>query len=80
MVASSSKRLREGVPLLYQGINILGESIARRHFEIGRILQLKSEIRNLELDGMSLSSQVQFHISDFGFELQDSSDFKIFPL
>ena len=50
MVASSSKRLREGVPLLYQGINILGESIARRHFEIGRILRLKSEIRNMGLD------------------------------
>jgi hypothetical protein len=41
-------------------------------FEIGRILHLKSEIRNLKLD-------VQFAISGLGFEMQDSSDFKIFP-
>jgi hypothetical protein len=43
-------------------------------FEIGRILHLKSEIRNLRLDGAP--QPVQFAISDFGFEMQDSSDFK----
>jgi hypothetical protein len=40
--------------------------------EIGRILHLKSEIRNIKLDS------VQFKISDFGFEVQDSSNFTIF--
>jgi hypothetical protein len=39
-------------------------------FEIGRILHFKSEIRNFRLDS------VQFRISDFGFEMQDSSNFK----
>ena len=71
----------------------------REEFEIGRILHLKSEIRNLKLDcigaerraadlvfGGTLTMQVgmhcpvrellpvQFEISDFGFEMQDSSD------
>ena len=40
-----------------------------RRIEIGRILHLKSEIRNLKLD------RVHFEISDFGFEMQDSSNF-----
>src|SRR5881296_1602184 len=44
------------------------------NFEIGRILHLKSEIRDLKLDGQI---PVQLEISDFGFEMQDSSDFKI---
>ena len=39
--------------------------------EIGRILHCKSEIRNFELDA------VRFQISDFGFAMQDSSNFKI---
>jgi len=42
--------------------------------EIGRILHLKSEIRNIGLD------LVQFAISDFGFEMQDSSNFKMSSL
>jgi len=51
---------------------------SRRNFEIARILHLKSEIRNLKLDGEATSiSVVQFEISDFGFEMQDSCDFKI---
>jgi len=41
--------------------------------KIGRILQLKSEIRNLRLDWAKPG--VQFEISDFGFEMQDSSNF-----
>src|SRR5262245_456171 len=40
----------------------------------GRILHLKSEIRNLKLDRNSLGAPVQFKISDFGFEMQDSSN------
>src|SRR5215475_2565474 len=43
---------------------------SQRKFEIGRILHLKSEIRNLELDS------VQFTISAFGFEVRESSNFK----
>jgi len=50
----------------------------RRDFEIGRILHLKSEIRNLQLDRRFFQSRpVQSDISDFGFEMQDSSNFKI---
>src|SRR5206468_7742358 len=50
-------------------------SAARGDFEIGRILHLKSEIRNIGLD---LAPQtVQFAISDFGFEMQDSSNFEM---
>jgi hypothetical protein len=41
-------------------------------FEIGRILHLKFEIRNRRLD------RVQFPLSDFEFQMQDSSNFKIF--
>ena len=37
--------------------------------EIGRILHLKSEIRNRRLDCGS-SQLVQFEVSDFGFEVQ----------
>jgi hypothetical protein len=42
--------------------------------KIGQILHLKSEIRNMRLDYLAL---VQLEISDFGFEMQDSSNFKI---
>src|SRR5215467_10305629 len=42
-------------------------------FEIGRILHLKSKIRNVKLDS------VQFKISDFAFEMQDLSNFN-FPV
>jgi hypothetical protein len=51
------------------------------NFEIGRVLHLKSEIRNLKLNRATQTPAVQFEISDFGFEMQDSSNFKIpFPL
>jgi hypothetical protein len=46
-------------------------------WEIGRVLHFKSEIRNLELDSKLPSRYVRFEISDFGFEMQDSSNFKI---
>jgi hypothetical protein len=46
-------------------------------WEIGRVLHFKSEIRNLELDSKLPSRYVQFEISDFGLEMQDSSNFKI---
>src|SRR5688572_15624215 len=44
--------------------------------EIGRILHLKSETRNLKLD-CGYRARVQFEISSFGFEMQDSSNFEI---
>ncbi|PYS39816.1 MAG: hypothetical protein DMG14_12690 [Acidobacteria bacterium] len=47
--------------------------LRRDNFEIGRILHLKSEIRNRKLDCLM---RVQSEISDFGFEMQDSSNFK----
>jgi hypothetical protein len=46
-----------------------------KRFEIGRILHLKFEIRNRRLDGRS-TDRVQFQISDFEFQMQDSSNFK----
>ena len=60
----------------FQGINIRDESSreATVEFEIGRILHLKSEIRNRKLN------RVQSEILDFGFEMQDSSNFTIPPL
>jgi hypothetical protein len=48
--------------------------MAWRNFEIGRILHLKSEIRNFEI-GLS-NCEVRFAILNFGFEMQDSSNFK----
>src|SRR5262249_18624838 len=45
---------------------------------MGRTSDLKSELRNLRLDWSASALPVQFHISDFGFEMQDSSNFKIF--
>ena len=51
----------------------------RGHFEIGRILHFKSEIRNIQLDTSGPERPVQLDISDFGFEMQDSSDFKMSP-
>jgi hypothetical protein len=41
--------------------------------EIGRFLHLKAEIQNLK----SKNAPVQFEVSDFGFEMQESSDFTI---
>jgi hypothetical protein len=43
--------------------------------KIGRILHLKFEIPSLKLDGAALWP-VQSAISDFEFEVQDSSNFK----
>jgi hypothetical protein len=47
-----------------------------RNFEIGRFLHLKSEIRNRKSDGPEHVTKVRFEFSDFGFEVQESSDFK----
>ncbi len=49
-------------------------------FEIGRILHCESEIRKLKSDSALSSAFVQFEISVFGLEMQDSSDFRIFRL
>ena len=60
--------------LLFKGSNILDSAnVLGIDLEIGRILHLKSEIRDLRLD-----CAVQFGISDFGFEVQDSSNFEMF--
>ncbi len=48
------------------------------NFEIGRILHLKSETSNWTQAGLSHSPITA--ISDFGFEVQDSSNFEIFNL
>jgi hypothetical protein len=52
----------------------------RREIEIGRILHLKSEIiRNPKFpNGPAAGHTVQSEISDFGFELQDLSNFNFF--
>jgi len=47
-----------------------------REIEIGRILQLKFETRNLKMDWPKGGSS-HSEISSFEFELQDSSNFKI---
>jgi len=52
----------------------------RKKSENGRFLHLKSEIRNLKLDCQKPAlSWVQFTILDFGFEMQELSNFKILP-
>ena len=50
----------------------------REEIEIGRILHLKIEIRYLGLDLVHCTSGSPISISDFGFEVQDSSNFN-FP-
>ena len=65
-----------------EGVSILEESPRREKLKIGRILHLKSEIRNMRLDYASLvrpqDLEVQLEISDFGFEVQDSSNISKF--
>ena len=46
----------------------------REEFKTGRILHLKSEIQNLRLDCSSFDSTSP--ISNLGFQMQDSSNFK----
>jgi hypothetical protein len=46
--------------------------------EIGRILHLKSENLNLKLDVDVRPSNLRFRI--FGFEMQDSSNFRFLTL
>src|SRR5437879_12682399 len=51
-----------------------------REYSDGEILKSDkspSQIRNFEISNWT---PVQFAISDFGFEMQESSDFKILPL
>jgi hypothetical protein len=55
-------------------INDASDRHGTEKFEIGRILHLKSEIGHFEI-GQS-NCEVRFAISDFGFEMQDSSDSK----
>jgi hypothetical protein len=60
----------------YWRVHISASARSRRDFEIGRILHLKSEIRNLKLDSACAGllrrlrvEAVQFEVSDFGFEI-----------
>ena len=70
-----SRRNGRGL-LLTQGNKILGSLIAGK-LEIGRILHLKFETRNLRLDRPNSEGyRVHFEISSFEFEMQDSSNFK----
>jgi hypothetical protein len=61
----------------------VGRITGNLNFEIGRILHLKSEIRDIRLDRLKSvhlvgsPAPVQLEISDFGFEMQDSSNFEI---
>ena len=51
------------------------------NFEIGRILHLKFETRNLRSDSPPCGVwAVHSEISSFEFEMQDSSNFQNFPL
>jgi hypothetical protein len=52
-----------------------GRDPNRGKFQIGRVLHFKSEIRSFKLDGAQLG-KVQSETSDFGFEMQDSSNLK----
>ena len=64
------------------GINILDSPIERRHFEIGRswISNPKSEILDWTPRTARATRQSNWRFRDFGFEIQDLSNFEIgFP-
>ena len=50
-----------------------------KDFEIGQVRHWKPEIGNLELDCTS-RRVVQFKVSNLGFPMPDSSNFKIVPV
>ena len=60
-----------GIDILRDRLGTDCEDVRRKmeNFEIGRFLHLKPEIRNSRLD----CRRVQFKVSDFGFEMQESS-------
>jgi len=47
------------------------------NFEIGRFLHIKSEIRKLKSDSGDVLRPIRSAISDFGFDVQESSNIKI---
>jgi len=49
----------------------------RRSFEIGRFLHLKIQKPKVRIGPGSTAGAVQFKFSDFGFEVQESSNFKV---
>src|SRR5438093_272801 len=51
--------------------------LSNQQGEIVKSDKSPSQIRNFEIADWTRSSEVQSEISDFGFEMQDSSDFKI---
>jgi len=50
-----------------------------KDFEIGRVQHWKPEIENLKLNDPSRVA-VQFKVSNLGFPMLDSSNFKIVPV
>jgi hypothetical protein len=60
-------------PLLCEGNNIL----EYKDGEIVKSDKSPSQIRNFEIADWTRLSEVQSEISDLGFKMQDSSDFKI---
>src|SRR5687767_9549568 len=68
-------KVRRGsvIALYIAGTLFLLDTIVSLGSRAGRIPDLKSEIRNRKLD-VSAGSAVQFKISSFGFEMQDSSN------
>ena len=72
-----TERLRALPAEVLRGNNIPGSPNAGR-LEIGRILHLKSEIPKSQIGRASLNGR-QFNLNsrDFGFEMQDSSNFRI---
>jgi hypothetical protein len=72
---------RKWIPLLFQGIKILDTSIGENILKLDEscISDPKSEISNWTGDSHgSRTCKVQSEISDFGSEMQDSSNFEMF--
>jgi len=59
---------------------MLTKQILKGNFEIGRILHLKFETRNLRMDWPNGGGFSHSEISSFEFEMLDPSNFKCPPL
>jgi hypothetical protein len=69
------------IPLLREGITHVIQSSESEILKLDEscISNPKSEIADWTADPLA-ASPVQFEISDFGFEMQDSSNFKMSPV
>src|SRR5712671_4528715 len=85
MVGTTNRPLGSGgfveTPLPPRAIPYLTNPLRQRegNFEIGRVLHLRSKIRNRKLDRQQPPRRCVVHseVSDFGFEAQDLSNFEI---